>query len=151
MNIYIATDHAGYELKNKLVPFIEELGHTVIDCGADEYSEMDDYPDFIRKAALEVSKAVDNDKSTSRAIIVGGSGQGEAMVANRAKGVRAMVYYGGDIEIVRLGREHNDANILSLAARFISEEEAKVAVQTFLETPFSEEERHIRRIKKIEQ
>ena len=70
------------------------------------------------------------------------------MVANHAPGVRAMVYYGGDIEIVRLGREHNDANALSLGARFLSDEEAEAAVQTFLETPFSKEERHVRRIKK---
>ncbi len=149
MNIYIATDHAGFELKNKLIPFIEDLGYTVTDCGADEYNETDDYPDFISKVALEVSKAVENNKVSNRGIILGGSGQGEAMVANRVKGVRAMVYYGGDIEIVRLGREHNDANILSLAARFVSEEEAKTAVQIFLETPFSEAKRHIRRINKI--
>lgn len=145
MKIYIATDHAGFELKNELIPFIESLGHEVTDCGASQYDETDDYPDFISKAALEVS----NDTDNSRGIVLGGSGQGEAMVSNRVPGVRAMVYYGGDMEIVRLGREHNNANILSLGARFLSDEEAQKAVQLFLETPFPGDERHVRRINKI--
>jgi ribose 5-phosphate isomerase B len=83
-------------------------------------------------------------------IILGGSGQGEAIVANKVVGIRSAVYYGGDLEIVRLSRQHNSANILSLGARFINEDEAKEAVKIFIETPFSIEERHIRRLDKVE-
>jgi ribose 5-phosphate isomerase B len=145
MKIYIGTDHAGYELKQKLVPFIQSLGHEMVDFGADEYNESDDYPDFI----APVAKAVSEDAS-ARGIILGGSGQGEAMAANRFPNVRAAVYYGGTLDIVRLSREHNDANILSLGARFLSEDEAKAAVELWLNTPFSGEERHVRRIEKID-
>ena len=146
MKIYIATDHAGFTLKNELIPFIENLGHEVIDCGALAYDETDDYPDFIKKVTQHIS----SNKDDIRGIVLGGSGQGEAIVANRIRGVRALVYYGGDVDIVRLGREHNNANILSLGARFMSIEDAQKVVQIFLETPFSEDERHIRRIKKID-
>lgn len=145
MKIYIGTDHAGFELKQKLVPFIESLGHEAVDFGAHEYHEDDDYPDFIAPVAKEVSA-----DPMARGIILGGSGQGEAMVANKFPHVRAAVYYGGTLDIIRLSREHNDANILSLGARFLSEEEAKVAVELWLATPFSGDERHIRRIEKIE-
>ena len=88
--------------------------------------------------------------SNTKAIILGGSGQGEDMVANKFEGVRAAEYYGGNLEIVKLSREHNDANVLSLGARFLSLEEAKEAVKLWLETPFSNEERHARRISEIE-
>lgn len=145
MKIFIGTDHAGFELKQKLVPFLQSLGHEVVDFGADEYKEGDDYPDFI----APVAKAVSAD-SAVRGIILGGSGQGEAMVANRFPHVRAAVYYGGTLDIVRLSREHNDANILSLGARFLTEEEAKGVVNLWLNTPFSGEERHVRRIEKLE-
>lgn len=144
LKIYVGTDHAGFELKQKLVSFLEELGHEVEDFGAHEYDKDDDYPDFIIPVACAVSKDTD-----SRGIILGGSGQGEAMAANRISGVRAAVYYGGDLELIKLSREHNNANILSLGARFLNEAEAKEAVRLWLETPFSKDERHIRRIKKI--
>ncbi len=144
--IYFATDHAGFELKNVLVPFVStELGFTVVDCGATGFNETDDYPDFIKLAIERVQKA-----SGSLGIILGGSGQGEAMVANRFKGIRATVYYGGVREIIALSREHNDANVLSLGARFVSEEEAKEAVAEWLTTSFTGEERHTRRINKID-
>ncbi len=146
MKIYIGTDHAGFELKEALKKFLGELGYEVEDKGAFSLDPADDYPDFIRPTA----EAVANDPERSRGIILGGSGQGEAMVANRFKGVRAAVYYGGQQEIVKLSREHNNANILALGARFISEYEAKEAVRIWLETPFSGEERHARRIKKID-
>ncbi len=144
--IYFATDHAGFELKNILVAFVrEELGYEVCDCGPFTYDANDDYPDFISIAADKVSH-----NPTDRAIILGGSGQGEAMVANRFPHVRATVYYGGSSEIITLSREHNDANILSLGARFVTGTQAKEVVQRWLATDFTNEERHIRRIKKIE-
>lgn len=146
MRIYIGSDHAGFELKQKLIPFMESLGHQVTDKGALTFDEHDDYPDFIIPVAKEVAK-----NPSSRGIILGGSGQGEAIAANRIKGVRAAVFYGGPLDIIELSREHNDANILSLGARFVSEGEAKTAVQLWLETEFSGDDRHARRIKKIEE
>lgn len=144
--VYFATDHAGYELKEQLVAFVREsIGFEVVDCGAQQYDADDDYPDFIAKAAQLVSK-----NPTHKAIILGGSGQGEAIVANRYRGVRAIVYYGSQPEIVTLSREHNDANILSLGARFLSEREAKEVVKDWLLHDFSGDERHVRRIKKID-
>lgn len=148
MKIYIATDHAGYELKEAIASYVEkDLGYTVADMGAHQNDPNDDYPDFISLAAQEVS----HDPSGSRGIILGGSGQGEAIVANRYPKVRAAVYYGGSLDIIKLSREHNNSNILSLGARFITVDEAKAAVKLWLETSFVEEERHIRRLKKIEQ
>jgi ribose 5-phosphate isomerase B len=144
MNIHIGTDHAGFELKNKLVEYLNELGHTITDHGAFIYDANDDYPDFITPVAHAVSM-----DTNSFGIILGGSGQGEAMNANRFAEVRAIEYYGGEIEIVKLGREHNNANVLSLGARFITDEEAREAVKVFIETEFSRDERHIRRIRKM--
>ncbi|HET8575097.1 MAG TPA: RpiB/LacA/LacB family sugar-phosphate isomerase [Candidatus Paceibacterota bacterium] len=149
MKIFIATDHAGFEMKEELVSFLRASGHETEDCGAYEYHETDDYPDFISQAAKKVSEN-SSDKNI-RGIILGGSGEGEAMVANRFPHVRATAYYGGSLEIVKLSREHNDANILSLGARFLSADEAKEAVSLWLETDFSDEERHVRRIEKIDQ
>lgn len=144
MKIYLAADHAGYNLKEKIKSFLEEKGYDVQDFGAFEYEKGDDYPDFISKAAEAVSK-----DSESRAIVLGGSSQGEAMVANRYKNVRAAAYYGGAEEILRLTREKNDANVLALGARFLDEEEALRAVEFWLDTPFSGDERHVRRIAKF--
>lgn len=144
--ILIASDHAGFNLKEKLKPYLEKLGYQVKDMGNFIYNKQDDYPDWILPVAREVSKDPDNLKG----IILGGSGQGEAIVANRIKGVRAVVFYGGPEKIIRLSREHNNANILSLGARFLSEKEAKKAVKIWLETKFLKEERHLRRIKKID-
>lgn len=147
MEIFFATDHAGFELKESIVPFVrKEFEYSVTDCGAYKYDESDDYPDPIFSAACAVAKS----PQTRRAIILGGSGQGEAMAANRLARVRAAVYYGGSLDIVRLSREHNNANVLSLGARFIDEEEAKEAIRTWLTTPFSEESRHVRRIQKLD-
>ena len=143
--LYIGTDHAGFELKEALVAFLRAEGHEVEDFGAHSLDALDDYPDFIRP----VAEAVAQDKH-ARGIILGGSGQGEAMCANRVKGARAVVYYGGAVDIVLLSREHNDANILSLGARFIEGEEAKEVVKLWLATPFSGAEKHARRIKKLD-
>ena len=144
--IHLATDHAGYELKNKIMDYLVGLGYEVSDHGAFEYNETDDYPDFVSKAA----QAVSEDPENNIGIIFGGSGEGEDMVADKFPHVRAAVYYGGNLEIVKLAREHNDANVLSIGARFVAEDEAKEAVKLFLETPFSAEERHVRRIAEIE-
>lgn len=145
MTILIASDHAGFELKEKLKVYLAELGHSAKDFGAFSYDENDDYPDFILPLAEEIAK----DPENSKGIVLGGSGQGEAMAANRIKNCRAIVYYGGNSDIIKLSRRHNDANILSLGARFLAEDEAKQAVKLWLSTPFSGEERHVRRLKKF--
>ncbi|MBI2576139.1 RpiB/LacA/LacB family sugar-phosphate isomerase [Candidatus Woesearchaeota archaeon] len=143
--IFFGTDHAGYKLKEALKGFLSKQGYSIKDFGA--FSEESvDYPDFISP----VAKAVAKNPSGSRGIILGGSGQGEAITANRVKGVRAAVFYGGPEKIIILSREHNDANILSLGARFVAEKQAQKAVKLWLETPFPGEERHKRRIKKID-
>jgi ribose 5-phosphate isomerase B len=150
MKIYIGSDHAGFELKEKLIPFLKELGHEVEDKGASEMNPTDDYPDFV----IPVAKAIANDPERSRGIVLGGSGQGEAICANRFKNVRAFTYYApsrGEVNIVKDSRDHNNSNIISLGARFINESEAKEAVKLWLETPFSGDERHVRRIEKLEQ
>lgn len=146
MQIYIASDHAGFELKNTLVDFVKSLGFTIVDKGPFSYDETDDYPDFVDLVAEEVLK----DPNNVKGIVLGASGQGEAIVVNRHKGIRAAVYYGGPLDIVTLSREHNDANILSLGAHFLSTDDAEKAVKLWLETGFSKEERHIRRIEKID-
>lgn len=151
--IYLATDHRGFKLKEKTKVWLSEWGYQYEDMGAFEYNQYDDYPDFVHKAAEKVSENPEQD----RAIILGGSGQGEAMVANRYKGVRAAVYYSPSTdsgqageEMIKMSREHNDSNVLSLGASFLSEEVAKSAIKLWLETPFSGEERHVRRINKID-
>lgn len=147
MKIYLASDHAGFEMKNHLVEFLTNLGHTAVDKGPFSLVPDDDYPDYVRLVAEEILKDPDN----ALGIILGMSGQGEAMAVNRYKGIRAAVYYGGAEDIIRLSREHNNSNALSLGARFISNEEAEKAVKLWLETPFSIDERHIRRLRKIDQ
>lgn len=143
--IYIGSDHAGYELKEKLKRYMQTLNIEVVDKGAFSLDKEDDYPDFIVPVALAVAK-----DSESLGIILGASGEGEQISANKIDGVRAIEFYGGNLEIVKLGREHNNANILSLGARFITEDEAKNAIILFTNTPFTNDERHVRRINKIE-
>ena len=144
MKVLLASDHAGFELKNALVAFVGLLGHEVEDMGPHTLDAQDDYPDFIMPLARRVAE------EKCIGIIAGGSGQGEAMAANRIKGVRAAVYYGGSLDIIKLMREHNDANILSLGARFMESGDAENALRTFLDTPFSGDERHVRRIAKLD-
>ncbi len=141
----MATDHRGFQLKEKIKEWLEEWDYPYEDLGAFNYNSDDDYPDFVRQAAEKVSQ----DSEDSEAIVLGGSGQGEAMVANKFKGVRAAVFYGGDQEIIKVSREHNNANVLSLGASFLNEETAKKALETWFKTKFSGEERHVRRINKI--
>jgi ribose 5-phosphate isomerase B len=146
--IYFATDHAGFELKNDLLQFVrDELHYEVVDCGAYVFNKDDDFTDFISKAAREVSA---EGGEGAKAIILGGSGQGEAMLANRFHDVRAVVYYGGNTEILMLSRAHNDANVLSLGARFLEKSEAKEAVKLWLSTPHENVEKYDRRIDEIE-
>ncbi len=145
MKIFIGTDHAGFELKEALLPYLRSKGHDVEDMGAYSYDALDDYPDFIRPVAEAVARDPE-----ARGIILGGSGQGEAICANRVKGVRAALYYGGPFDIAVLSREHNNANIISLGARFVEEEEAREVIRVWLETPFSGEEKHARRIVKLD-
>jgi ribose 5-phosphate isomerase B len=155
MKIYIGSDHAGYELKQKLKVFIQELGYEVDDKGAFALNNDDDFTDFIKP----VAKAVASNEG-SVGVILGGSGEGEAICANRFKGIRAVVYYGGKefqkdilgnkMGIVEGARLHNNANIISLGARFLTLKKAEQAVKLFLQTPFSNDERHIRRINKLE-
>ncbi len=151
MNVIFGTDHAGFELKELLKPYVKELGFSVYDKGAFSYIEDDDYPDLIAPVAREVAR----DPAGNRGIILGGSGQGEAIVANRFPFVRAVVINcyreESDLDEVALTREHNDANVLSLGARFLTEEQAKAIVTRWLDISFSKEERHIRRIEKIEE
>lgn len=142
--IYLGSDHAGFRLKESVKELLEKAGYAVEDVGADSYDAEDDYPDFICKVASKVAK----DKQ-SKGIVFGGSGQGEAIAANKVKGIRAALYYGKNMEIVELSRTHNDANILSLGARFLTEKDAIKAIKIWLNTTFSNKERHLRRIKKI--
>lgn len=149
MTVYIASDHAGFEMKNKLVSFVRGLGYEIVDMGPSSYNETDDYPDMIAPLAIKISHTAGVGEMNI-GIILGGSGQGEAIVANRFARVRAGVINSNNFELVRLLREHNDANVISLGARFLSQEEAETAVKMFLETKFSHDSRHERRIKEID-
>ncbi|CAN5409256.1 ribose-5-phosphate isomerase [soil metagenome] len=161
MKIAITTDHSGYEALHELSNYLTELGHTFVDYGPTSYDPEDDYPDFMFPAAQAVA-----DGTCDMGIIMGGSGQGEAMAANRIKGVRAAVFYGPIVaqaaidaegtmsddpyEIIKLSRQHNNSNILSLSARFLSVDQMKQASKIWLETPITDVERHLRRIKKLD-
>lgn len=148
MDIFLAADHAGFKLKEALKDFLTKAGYHVKDFGASSLDPQDDYPDFISDAIKGLKKSL-QEGTEALAIVLGGSGEGEAIVANKFKGIRAAVYYGGNKDIIALSKEHNDANVLSLGARFLSEKEAKEAVALWLEKKFSGEERHRRRIEKI--
>ena len=144
MKIYIGADHGGFELKEKLRAFVEGLGYEVQDLGAHGLDEEDDYPDFV----LPVGERVSSEEG-GMGIVIGRSGNGEAIAANKVGGVRAAVC--ASVEMARKAREHNNANVLSLGADFVDQETAKEIVRAFLETPFSDEPRHVRRIEKITQ
>ncbi len=144
MKIFIATDHAAYELKEYIKKRLQEGGYEVEDCGAHAFDPNDDYPDFIKIAA---KKTVETSESVG--VVLGKSGAGEAIVANKIKGVRAVLAVNG--ENVRLSRQHNNANVLSIGSILMSNEEAVSLIRLFINTPFSNEERHQRRIDKISQ
>ena len=142
MKIAIGSDHAGFSYKARIKEFLADLGHTVIDLGTNS-EEPVDYPLFIRPVALMVAQG-----EVERGIVLGGSGNGEAMVANRVKGIRCALCW--NIESARLARQHNDANMISLGQRMIPEALALEIVQTWIETSF-EGGRHVRRIELIDQ
>lgn len=162
MKIAVATDHAGFETLKALKSYLVSKGHEILDFGPKTFEPDDDYPDLILPAARAVANG-----EAERGIIMGSSGQGEAMVANRVKGVRCALYYGpasppgavdadgktaeDELELLRLSREHNNANMLSLAARFLSQTEIEHAVSIWLEAPFTGVERHARRVKKLDE
>lgn len=161
MRLAITTDHAGFGALQGLQTFLQEIGHECVWYGPQSFDPNDDYPDFMFPAARAVANG-----ECERAVIMGGSGQGEAMAANRIPGVRCALFYGPVLakaavdaqgntsddpyEIVRLSRTHNDANVLSLSSRFLTTDEMRQAVQIWLDTPFSGDERHARRISKLD-
>ncbi len=152
MKIAIASDHAGFELKKYLVNALQDKGYGVIDMGNSVYNEQDDYPDYIKMVGEYISEH-DNPKQ-HRGIVIGGSGQGENICANKFSGVRSVLVYGNDrelnAEIAKLSRQHNNANVISLGARFVENQNALEVIEVWLTENFSNEERHIRRLSKIE-
>ncbi len=152
LKIILASDHAGFELKGTLKTFLEGLGYSVLDVGAHDLVPDDDFPVYVSAGAMKVAEDL---SGNTRAIVIGGSGQGEAMMANRFPGVRATVWYGGGVssspfDIIKLSREHNDANVLAIGARFVTSDEAKQAVEKWLTTPFSGIEKYQRRNEEID-
>lgn len=143
MRVHIGGDHAAYELQRALVAWLGEQGHDVVDHGAKEYDDLDDYPVFVLRAAEGVAAEPD-----SLGVVLGGSGNGEQMAANKVKGVRAALCY--NAELAQLARQHNNAQIISIGGRFTTVDEAKEMVQVFLATPFSGAERHQRRIDMVD-
>jgi len=139
MRIHIAADHAGFELKQHLIAHLTEAGHDVSDHGALEYDALDDYPSFCISAAEGVVA-----EPGSLGVVIGGSGNGEQLSANRVPGVRAALAW--NTEIAELARQHNDANVVGVGARMHTQEEATAIVDTFVATPFSGDPRHQRRI-----
>jgi ribose 5-phosphate isomerase B len=142
MKIAIGSDHAGFRYKEAIKVFLTNLGHEVIDKGTDSEAPVD-YPHFIRPVALAVAAG-----DTERGIVLGGSGNGEAITANRVKGIRCALCW--NEESARLGRQHNDANVISLGQRMMTEEMALRIVQIWLDTPF-EGGRHLTRIQEIDE
>jgi ribose 5-phosphate isomerase B len=137
--VHIGGDHAAYELLVELVAFLESEGHEVTNHGPHEYDALDDYPVFCLRAAEAVAS-----EPGSFGVVLGGSGNGEQMAANKVAGIRAALCL--DDELARLAREHNDARVISIGARTGTTEQARSMVRTFLATPFSGDERHVRRI-----
>ncbi len=144
MKIAFGADHGGYPLKSIIIADLEKMGHTVVDCGAYELNPTDDYPDFSYAVALAVQHG-----DAERGILVCGSGVGASIAANKVKGVRAALCH--DCYSAHQGVEHDDMNVLCLGARVIGDELARELVRTFLNARFSAEERHQRRLAKVEQ
>ncbi|MEO8750459.1 MAG: ribose-5-phosphate isomerase [Allobranchiibius sp.] len=143
MRVHIGGDHAAYDMHRELATWLGEQGHEVIDHGSATYDALDDYPVFVLRAAQGVAA-----DPGSLGIVLGGSGNGEQMAANKVPGIRAALCY--TTELAQLARQHNDAQIISLGGRFNTVEQAKAMVSIFLETPFSGEERHQRRLDMVQ-
>lgn len=143
MRVHIGTDHAAFELKEYLVEHLKADGYDVVDHGAASYDAEDDYPDYIIPTAEAVAA-----ESGSLGIVLGGSGNGEQIAANKVKGIRAVL--ADNAELAELGRQHNNARCLAMGGRFVAPELALEIAQAFLTTPWSDEERHARRVAKIE-
>jgi ribose 5-phosphate isomerase B len=139
MRVYLGSDHAGFELKNHLVEWLNAAGHEPVDCGPHIYDPVDDYPPFCLRAATRTVA-----DPGSLGLVIGGSGNGEQIAANKVRGVRAALAWSE--QTATLAREHNDANVLSIGARMHPQEDAVRFVELFLATPYSHEERHQRRI-----
>ncbi|OKK19549.1 ribose 5-phosphate isomerase [Streptomyces sp. CB00455] len=139
MRVYLGSDHAGFELKNHLVDWLKNNGHEPVDCGPHIYDAVDDYPPFCLRAAEKTAADAD-----SLGIVIGGSGNGEQIAANKVKGVRAILAW--SVQTAQLGREHNNANVISVGGRMHTQDEAVSFIEAFLATPYSGEERHTRRI-----
>lgn len=144
--VYLASDHAGFAHKTAVCAWLQAEGWTVVDLGPTAHDPGDDFPPLIAPAAEVVARH----PLEACAVIFGGSGQGEAMVANRFQGIRATVYYGGDEEIVRLSREHNNANVLSVGARFVSVDDTKHVIWEWLHAPASADEKYHRRNRQLD-
>jgi len=142
MRIHIGSDHAGLEFKNELIEHLVSQGHDVTDHGPYEYDALDDYPDFCIPTARAVSK-----DPASLGIVLGGSGNGEQIAANKVKGIRAALVW--SIETAQLAREHNNANVISVGQRLHDSQFVKDLIDTFIATPFPGDDRHVRRIEKI--
>ena len=142
MRVYLGSDHAGFDLKQRLLEYVRELGHEPVDCGPAAYDAEDDYPPYVLLAATRTAG-----DPGSVGIVLGGSGNGEAMAANKVRGIRCALAFSDDT--AKLAREHNDANCLSLGARMYDEATALRYAELFLSTPFSAAERHVRRIEQL--
>ena len=142
MRVHIGSDHAGFELKNHLVQHLTAAGHDVVDHGPAVYDAVDDYPPYCLRTAEAVVK-----DGGSLGIVIGGSGNGEQIAANKVKGVRAALAW--STETAKLGREHNNANVIGIGARMHSEAEAAEFADIFLATPYSDQDRHTRRIQML--
>jgi ribose 5-phosphate isomerase B len=146
MRIHIATDHAGLELSHFLIRELTKQGHNVFDHGPTSYDPLDDYPSFCINAALAVI-ADQQAGVEALGIVLGGSGNGEQIAANKVKGIRAALAW--NFDTARLAREHNDANVIAIGARQHSQDEVLQLIEAFVAEPFSQDERHVRRIGKI--
>lgn len=142
MRVYLGSDHAGFELKQRLVEHLRSAGHEPVDCGASGYHPDDDYPPFVLRAAVRAAS-----DPGSLAIVLGGSGNGEAIAANKVPGVRAALVWNDETAV--LARRHNDANVISIGARMTGHDDAVRFIELFVGTAFSHGERHLRRIEML--